>query len=397
MIPCRQCAYPCGIEDASLIGNMLWYRCPECRHFFEFEEVQPPTPRVASKATTMRPAKSPPRTANEVPGWEDTTPLLPVSPAVLEHVFTLDEPGHDTPLPMLDAEEEAALLRLLPRDGSSRIRTPSVSGPRSSAPPPRRPTPMTFAIAGDTSELDAEKLLPTREELADDSRLVSTHRGEGRAYRMRTKVLQGFAATAAMLGLALMVVSAGRYASTNPIHGAASMVVLGTADSPPVSRAAAVAAPAETMELDEPVVTAPVVTITSAPTPPPEPAPVSLAAQPAQTPQQVATQPAPVSAAAAPDTSAHGRTGVTDSEMLAASADRAQRSGDVAKARALYRQVLADNPSYLPARLGMAQLAWDSGDRDRARAQYRAIVNDAPSALVPEIARQRAREAPESF
>lgn len=103
-------------------------------------------------------------------------------------------------------------------------------------------------------------------------------------------------------------------------------------------------------------------------------------------------RPAPVVVPAAPKgtpTKIASKLGVTEVERLTAAADRAYRSGSGAKADELYRRALALSPSFLPARLGVAGVAWDQGRRDEAIARYRAMVDDATPGL-PQIARDRA-------
>lgn len=80
----------------------------------------------------------------------------------------------------------------------------------------------------------------------------------------------------------------------------------------------------------------------------------------------------------------------TESEDLTRLGDAAFRKGDFTAARATYKRALDKNPSYLPARIGVANVAWEQGDRSGARTNYQAIVDDTPSYLVPSLVRQRA-------
>lgn len=80
----------------------------------------------------------------------------------------------------------------------------------------------------------------------------------------------------------------------------------------------------------------------------------------------------------------------TESEDLTRLGDAAFRKGDWTTARATYKRALDKNPSYLPARIGVANVAWEQGDRNGARTNYQAIVDDTPSYLVPSLVRQRA-------
>jgi hypothetical protein len=107
----------------------------------------------------------------------------------------------------------------------------------------------------------------------------------------------------------------------------------------------------------------------------------------ARTPEPVAkTAPQATGTTRAPSSS---RLGITEVESLTAAADRAYRSGDGTRADELYRRALALSPSFLPARIGVAGVAWDQGRRDEARSRYRAMVDDAPPGL-PAYVRDRA-------
>jgi serine/threonine-protein kinase len=80
----------------------------------------------------------------------------------------------------------------------------------------------------------------------------------------------------------------------------------------------------------------------------------------------------------------------TDCETLTLLAEVEEEQGAHPKALADYRHALDSDPSYLPARIGLADTLWSSGDPDGARAVYQAVVDGVPAHLCPERARQRA-------
>ena len=55
--------------------------------------------------------------------------------------------------------------------------------------------------------------------------------------------------------------------------------------------------------------------------------------------------------------------------------DIARRKGDAVRAAQLYDQVLAQNPSYLPAMIASADQKWASGNRAGALLLYHRIVD----------------------
>lgn len=166
--------------------------------------------------------------------------------------------------------------------------------------------------------------------------------------------------------------------------------------SPPAQPVSAAAAPASAPSVVEPTVE-PVVE-----------APV-VSARPAAAPAEVAS-PAPASKKPA--------TGLTD-------ADRALRAGDLSLAATIYQSVLARGgsdhealtglgkvaaarhqstdamtfferalalqPSYLPARLGIADALWDASRTDAAKAQYEEIRTRYSPTMVPARAIERTR------
>jgi predicted Zn-dependent protease len=66
-------------------------------------------------------------------------------------------------------------------------------------------------------------------------------------------------------------------------------------------------------------------------------------------------------------------------EALSGLGDVARRRGDAVRAGHLYDQVLAQNPSYLPAMIASADQKWASGNRAGALLLYRRIVEQAGS------------------
>ena len=80
----------------------------------------------------------------------------------------------------------------------------------------------------------------------------------------------------------------------------------------------------------------------------------------------------------------------TDSEALAGLGDLARLRGDSSGAIAAYRRAIAANPSYLPARLGLADTEWASGNRANAARDYGSVVDRFPEGTYPAYVRQRA-------
>jgi hypothetical protein len=55
-------------------------------------------------------------------------------------------------------------------------------------------------------------------------------------------------------------------------------------------------------------------------------------------------------------------------------------------AEALYKQAIALNSRYLPARIAVADLEWEQGRTARARGAYRSLVEQfAPEMLAPRV------------
>jgi hypothetical protein len=84
----------------------------------------------------------------------------------------------------------------------------------------------------------------------------------------------------------------------------------------------------------------------------------------------------------------------TNSEALTGLGEVEQARGATAQAIADYRAVLALNPRYLPAHLGLADCLWRSADRSEAQGRYRKIVQEFPATLLPDRVRERASAAP---
>ncbi len=83
---------------------------------------------------------------------------------------------------------------------------------------------------------------------------------------------------------------------------------------------------------------------------------------------------------------------ITEAESLTDAGDRAYRSGSGEHADELYRRALSLSPSYVPARLGAAEVAWDQGRRDEARARYRALIDDDAPGLPPYVRERAGKE-----
>ncbi len=79
-----------------------------------------------------------------------------------------------------------------------------------------------------------------------------------------------------------------------------------------------------------------------------------------------------------------------DSEALAGLAAISYAQHDLAGARSAYKRVLAINPSYLPAVVGLADVEWDSGDKSAAAKMYKDIVDRYPEGAYPGRVKQRA-------
>ncbi len=73
----------------------------------------------------------------------------------------------------------------------------------------------------------------------------------------------------------------------------------------------------------------------------------------------------------------------TVGETLTRAGDLALKKNDLTSARASYALALASNPTYFPARLGAADVAWAAGDRAKASEAYRAISESFPSDMLP--------------
>lgn len=73
----------------------------------------------------------------------------------------------------------------------------------------------------------------------------------------------------------------------------------------------------------------------------------------------------------------------TEGEKLTQAGDVAMKKNDLTSARAAYALALASNPTYFPARLGAADVAWAAGDHAKAREAYRAISESFPSDMLP--------------
>jgi hypothetical protein len=81
--------------------------------------------------------------------------------------------------------------------------------------------------------------------------------------------------------------------------------------------------------------------------------------------------------AARPSTRMDGLTGL---------AEISRAHGDIAGARARYRDILTESPQYFPAKLGEADTTWDLGEKDSASEQYAALeARDSSHALPPRV------------
>lgn len=85
MIPCPGCRCPCGILDAMLIGDLLFYTCPRCERTFDADQARSGSPWQEEED-------------------DDETPLVPPSPSILGQM------GEDQEIEI----EESLLFRRTP-------------------------------------------------------------------------------------------------------------------------------------------------------------------------------------------------------------------------------------------------------------------------------------------
>ncbi|MGH7269040.1 MAG: tetratricopeptide repeat protein, partial [Polyangiaceae bacterium] len=79
----------------------------------------------------------------------------------------------------------------------------------------------------------------------------------------------------------------------------------------------------------------------------------------------------------------------SDSEALAGLGDVARMGGDASSAITSYKQAIAVNPSYLPALLGLADTEWAHGDRTSAARGYSEIADRFPEGTYPAYVKRR--------
>jgi hypothetical protein len=72
-----------------------------------------------------------------------------------------------------------------------------------------------------------------------------------------------------------------------------------------------------------------------------------------------------------------------DSERLSERAASLWVAHDLLRAEATYAEARACNPQYLPARLALADLAWEAGRKAAAHAEYHLLVERYPAQLLP--------------
>src|SRR5262249_35529566 len=58
-------------------------------------------------------------------------------------------------------------------------------------------------------------------------------------------------------------------------------------------------------------------------------------------------------------------------------------------ARAVYQAILPKNPQFFPARIGVADCAWELGDHAAATSAYQRLSDAFPPSMIPARARQR--------
>jgi hypothetical protein len=81
----------------------------------------------------------------------------------------------------------------------------------------------------------------------------------------------------------------------------------------------------------------------------------------------------------------------TRMDGLTGLAEVSRAHGDVAGARARYRDILTESPQYFPAKLGEADTTWDLGEKDSARDQYAALETKSSSQVLPPRVHERAK------
>jgi predicted Zn finger-like uncharacterized protein len=84
----------------------------------------------------------------------------------------------------------------------------------------------------------------------------------------------------------------------------------------------------------------------------------------------------------------------SDSEALGGLGDVARARHDSSGAIASYRRAMAINAMYLPAYMGLADVAYESGDHATAQKTYKEIVDRFPEGTYPPRVKERAESAP---
>ena len=82
-------------------------------------------------------------------------------------------------------------------------------------------------------------------------------------------------------------------------------------------------------------------------------------------------------------------------EAQAGLGDTERAQGDKTAAALAYRRALAENPAFYPALLGLADVLWESGERAQAQERYTEITRRFSPSMYPIRVRQRL-SAPES-
>ncbi|MBX3229436.1 MAG: tetratricopeptide repeat protein [Labilithrix sp.] len=366
MIPCPDCKNLCGIREAMLVHDRLYYRCVRCVSSFDAAAAlrrshDDPAMRtlVEMKREVLRLGRSDKptrRVARYTP--PERTPVVPSSARKYHPVFARKEP------PAL-REATPSLAQLI-----AMTRTP-LPPPELTPTVPMLPPPSSHAPIVDVTDdddvtiLDPSDATPLRPASATTSRPVPfgavtpAPAAAPRSSERRASSLPAVLGGVVAVMLFVAAIAAGVAANEpDPPRSKGTPAVSSASDVP--------AAKAASSSL---LATSPA-------------APAENAAPHAAF---VVKAGAPPRRALAPATSPPR----TLAEAFADKADAMLRAGDPVEAKRLYERALAESPTFVPARLGVAEAEWRLGRLDEARERYRALLADAPH-LAPTVAYERA-------
>jgi TolA-binding protein len=83
----------------------------------------------------------------------------------------------------------------------------------------------------------------------------------------------------------------------------------------------------------------------------------------------------------------------TSSEALGGLGDVARAQRDYANAQTYYKRAIAENGMFISAHVGLGDVLWESGDRAGAQKIYKEVVERFPLGTYPAYAKQRAETA----